>query len=187
MFAKLLKHEWKATAGPLGLLTLGAAGIAVFGALVLRTLLHLIESDALIGAANLLLIPMGLLVVFSFLAIGLYALGVSLLLLVRFYKSRFSDQGYLTFTLPAKPSHIHKLLLPPLKYMNTIYSGISATRIRVIFVAVVIVYSSTTNPDRSPSINPSISTVTKVPSDKSSSEASQTRPSISGESAKVRP
>ena len=39
-------------------------------------------------------------------SLGLYCTGVLIILLYRFYKSRFTDEGYLTFTLPVKTEHI---------------------------------------------------------------------------------
>ena len=83
----------------------------------------------------------------------------------------------------ARDTHIQRPLCPPLWYINTINSGMNATRANVILLASVISYSSTIQPDRSPSMTESICTFTKVPSARASWDAIQTLPSISGESA----
>ncbi len=69
---------------------------------------------------------------------------------------------------------------------KTIKNGISATRTRVILLAVVI-FSILHHPINSPSQASVTSTVTKSPGVSSSSESNRIRPSISGESANVRP
>ena len=46
MFAKLLKHEWKANGGLLSILSAGALGAGLLGALVLRLLLHIQRQNA---------------------------------------------------------------------------------------------------------------------------------------------
>jgi hypothetical protein len=39
-------------------------------------------------------------------ALSVYAIAVQVILLYRFYKNKFTDEGYLTFTLPVKPTQI---------------------------------------------------------------------------------
>ena len=98
MFAKLLKHEWKATCGTLGAMSLGALGAGVLGAVLLRILTNAsndVNSGALEGVLTIAL-------VFLILGLVAYMAAVWILLLRRFYKNKFTDEGYLTFTLPAK-------------------------------------------------------------------------------------
>lgn len=108
MFAKLLKHEWKANSGLLGLLTLAALGIGVLGAMVLRVLVNygqaLSESENVL--LNMLLVSLSMSLLFIFVALCLYAVGVQFILLYRFYKHKFTDEGYLTFTLPVSVNQI---------------------------------------------------------------------------------
>ena len=98
MFAKLLKHEWKATWGILGMLSLCALGAGVVGAVMLRLLIDAAETNQnnplnAISPSVLMFVLLGLMV---------YSVGGSILLYFRFYKNKFTDEGYLTFTLPAK-------------------------------------------------------------------------------------
>ncbi len=108
MFAKLLKHEWKANSGLRGLVTLAALGSGGLGTMVLRVRVN--YGEALGNSENVLLnmllvsLSMGLL--FALVALCLYAVGVQFILLYRFYKHKFTDEGYLTFTLPVSVTQI---------------------------------------------------------------------------------
>lgn len=100
MFAKLLKYEWKASAGLLGILS-GAAVIAgLLGGVCLRYVLSLLESSGENTANAAIAVPLLFLSMFLFLALIAYMFSVQIILYSRFYKSRFTDEGYLTFTLP---------------------------------------------------------------------------------------
>lgn len=115
MFAKLLKYEWKATAGLLGMLSLAALSCGTVGGFILRFMLgHLepeMEHDPALAA---IMMPMSLLLVFLILALVIYMVAVQFLLLRRFYKNKFTDEGYLTFTLPASS---HEIFLSSLANM----------------------------------------------------------------------
>lgn len=106
MFAKLLKYDFKANAKLLGLLSGCALGVGCVAAIVLRLLTSnwstVMEKEEYL----LLLIPAFLFIFFAYLAIILYGASSNYILLYRFYKSRFTDEGYLTFTLPVKTTHI---------------------------------------------------------------------------------
>lgn len=106
MFAKLLKHDFKANAGLLGLLAGCALGIGCVAAVVLRLLTTYWDQLNAKDEYILLLIPAFLFLFFAYLAIIFYSAASQYILLFRFYKSRFTDEGYLTFTLPVKTSHI---------------------------------------------------------------------------------
>ena len=102
MFAKLLKHEWRATGGILGVLSLCALGAGAVGGLMLRLLVEAAENSRsnplnAFSPSVLLFVGLGLVV---------YSVGGSILLYHRFYKTKFTDEGYLTFTLPVKSSEI---------------------------------------------------------------------------------
>lgn len=122
MFAKLLKYEWKATAGLLGILSLAAMGLGVLGAVVLRLLMQNISS---LTNENQILVTGGLgtMLFFLFLALIGYFVATHVILIIRYYKNKFSDEGYLTFTLPV---NCHQIFLSSLLNMViwTVISGV---------------------------------------------------------------
>lgn len=109
MFAKLLKAEFRATGMTMGWLSLAALGLGVLGTVILRILVTygdaMSESDSILALA-----PLVLIMVLGILLLGLFgcAMGSSLFILYRFYQHKFTDEGYLTFTLPV---NVHQLLL----------------------------------------------------------------------------
>lgn len=117
MFAKLLKHEWRATKGVLALL---CVIILISGTAVGLSMRHLmlegqtvlveIEDKSQIQEILCVLLTMA-----GIFAIGFCCLGGIFLFLSRFYKRCFTDEGYLTFTLPVTN---HQILLSGI--LNTI-------------------------------------------------------------------
>lgn len=101
MFAKLLKYEWRSNTATFGILSLCALGVSLFGGILLRLCMEYGEESALWAGAGLIT---G--VVFSVLALVGYCVAVEIILLVRFYKNKFTDEGYLTFTLPVSSHQI---------------------------------------------------------------------------------
>ena len=97
MFAKLLKHEMKATAGSIGLLSLAALAMGLIGGIMMRYIVNAAGDYRFDDMSAIFAI----FYVFIFLGIMAYALGSELFLGYQFYKRKFTDQGYLTFTLPA--------------------------------------------------------------------------------------
>lgn len=110
MFAKLLKHEFRAVSKPLLLMSAGCFIAGILGGLLILSLISNIQNDNPFIALFSVLLLFG--VVFIMIA---YAIGSSILLYYRFYKHKFSDQGYLTFTLPAST---HQILLS--SYLNNL-------------------------------------------------------------------
>lgn len=106
MFSKLLKYEWKAHSGLLGILSLCALGAGLLGGGVVRGLVYMVEQAQKNDVAVLGITGLGSLLVFIALALVAYGLAVEFILLFRFYQSRFTDEGYLTFTLPVKAEHV---------------------------------------------------------------------------------
>lgn len=92
MLGKLLKHEWKATARRYGLFYLILAAVTLFTAVV-----HAIPVDHFTFAMG----EMALIVVYIISLFGVVFCSTGMAV-VRFYKNMVSDEGYLTFTLPAK-------------------------------------------------------------------------------------
>lgn len=108
MFSRLLKHEWRANRGLFGILSLAVLGLGIAAAVVMRILVNERDrlEDILEGYGSLLVIAMYMFLFFCVIGLALYAAGVSILLLYRFYKNKFTDEGYLTFTLPVKTTEI---------------------------------------------------------------------------------
>ena len=107
MFSKLLKHEWKANANTLGILSLAALGLGIFATIAMRLILYVgpqIEDET--RGLALLIVGLSMMLFFSFMALMIYVVAVQFILLFRFYKSRFTDEGYLTFTLPVTSHQI---------------------------------------------------------------------------------
>lgn len=123
MFAKLLKHEWKSSAGFLGILSLAALAAGLIGAGIIRFVFgHAMNLDAPDAVAAAIMEPMIVLLVFLVMAIFVYVLSVELILFYRYYQNKFTDQGYLTFTLPVSA---HQIFLSSLVNI-LIWSVISA-------------------------------------------------------------
>lgn len=118
MFGKLLKHEFRSQRSLFGWLTVAALGAAVIGAGALQLLIHILREEMYAAATIvnesregfliLATIALMLLVMALVFAIAAYGAAVRLMLIYRFYKHHFTDEGYLTFTLPATT---HQLLL----------------------------------------------------------------------------
>ncbi|MBE6973843.1 MAG: hypothetical protein E7440_08295 [Ruminococcaceae bacterium] len=101
MFGKLMKHEWRATAPTQGLLALASLGVGILAGIILRLLFTYGEEIPEILTAS-----MGASIVFMLLAVVICAAAMSILLMVRFYKHKFTDEGYLTFTLPVSSHQV---------------------------------------------------------------------------------
>lgn len=138
MFAKLLKHEWKATGKMLGIFSLAALGVGVIAAVVLRLIVNY-SSNVADERVLLMLVPvLSMLLVFLVLALMAYTVLTQFMLLRRFYKNKFTDEGYLTFTLPV---NAHQIFLS--SWMNMlIWTVISVAVIGVAVFVILAVGSS---------------------------------------------
>lgn len=97
MFTKLLKHEWRATRGMLGTLCLICLGASLLGGLTMR---YLVWASTVQEHQNAIVVVNVLAMITAMIAVAVTGVAALVLLLGRFYKSRFTDEGYLTFTLP---------------------------------------------------------------------------------------
>lgn len=129
MFTKLLKHEWRATRGILALLCV----IILISGITIGSVMHIMVSadsdDSMIvlneDATAASVGPMSefaeiicvLLIMAGVSAVAICSAGSLFFLIYRFYKRCFTDEGYLTFTLPVTT---HQILLSSL--VNTILS-----------------------------------------------------------------
>ena len=111
MFSKLLKHEFRSTGRSLSLFSIGVLLAGVFGffiSLLACTNKAIRNSDLF----NIITVPIIGLVVVSLVA---YIFASITILYKQFYKSKFTDEGYLTFTLPVST---HQILLSSI--LNTV-------------------------------------------------------------------
>lgn len=127
MFTKLLKHEWRATRGILALLCIIVliAGITI--GFTMQIMVNASRDGATIGVNGApipeTLQPMSefaevacvLLIMAGVGAVAICSAGSLFFLIFRFYKRCFTDEGYLTFTLPVTT---HQILLS--SFLNTI-------------------------------------------------------------------
>lgn len=129
MLRKLLKYDFKSVMKLWGLGALIVLALSVFGGLCLRV----ISSDR--DFHEIIYITCGLGLFLTYLAICAFAILTFVLLAVRFYKNFFTDEGYLTFTLPVKLHTLmnSKLILALVTEFITFLVGMAAILI-VLFV-----------------------------------------------------
>lgn len=108
MFAKLLKNEFRATRNAMTVLCLTALGAGVLGGCAMG---YLMWASTLDMEMNFILTMCILVMVAAMICLGVCGVGALFLMIARFYKSRFTDEGYLTFTLPVTT---HQVLLSSL-------------------------------------------------------------------------
>ena len=132
MFTKLLKHEWRAARGVLGLLCLISLSAALLGGSAMRYLVSFSNQDAQAGLGVVLCV---LSMIAAIVGIVVCAAGIEFFTIWRFYKSRFTDEGYLTFTLPVTT---HQILLSSL-VTNLIGAVIAIAALIVSFIVFGIV------------------------------------------------
>lgn len=117
MFAKLLKQEWRATRKVIGLL---CVIILLSGATIGIVAHHLALTEQSMGGIQQMSefesCACVVLVLLGVMAVAVCCAGSVFCVLQRFYRSRFTDEGYLTFTLPVSS---HQLLLSSL--VNSIF------------------------------------------------------------------
>lgn len=111
MFAKLLKHDFRSNALALSILSAATVGMDIAAGFLLRLLMN--YGDALNnmedgGETLHVLVMSGSMLSLTFCILGMIGCFVAafIILLIRYYRSRFTDQGYLTFTLPVKNHQI---------------------------------------------------------------------------------
>ncbi|MBO5302574.1 MAG: hypothetical protein J6A92_00830 [Lachnospiraceae bacterium] len=97
MLGKLYKHEFKETAKPLIPLNLVLIVFTVIGAIMLNTNLLQNENFEILAVTCMMLYMMSIFTVF---------IVTMVYLTIRFYKTMYSRQGYLTHTLPVSTSSI---------------------------------------------------------------------------------
>ena len=96
MFKKLLKHDFKAIYKNALPLSIAALACSVIGGISINILNHSSNIHSVFKAM------LGLSSLLSALVIVAAILGFQILIYAHFYKNLFTDEGYLTFTLPVK-------------------------------------------------------------------------------------
>lgn len=141
MFSKLLKYEWKAVSRLLGILSLCVLGAGVLGGALIRLITFLTSKAVNDSMAILLIVAFFLMLIGLYVAILVYAAGTNIYLLFRFYKTRFTDEGYLTFTLPVSNRSI---LLSA--YVNNLLWSLISTVTTFLAIALALVVGLAGNP-----------------------------------------
>lgn len=103
MFGKLLKYDFRAIGRVWWIIAVSVVGISFVGSLAFRFLFEFAETEE----------TAGLFVVFAILSLMVCAVALAasvfvtlILVYLRFYKNLFTDEGYLTFTLPVTRSDL---------------------------------------------------------------------------------
>lgn len=133
MFTKLLKHEWRANRGILGALSLAALGVGILGAILCRILFNEETMTSFQRQDEWISIALTIVLMFLFFALIAYALGSQFLLLHRFYKSKFTDEGYLTFTLPVSSRQIFLATFANISIWMLIITAVAASAFFIMF------------------------------------------------------
>lgn len=113
MLGKLFKHEWKTTS-KMGLLMLGAIAIVTilgvigfvlpFSNFIIQENSRYTDEES-VGMIISMLISMATMMVYIFTLMGV-VYGMLIYMGVHFYKTMYSDEGYLTHTLPVTPRQL---------------------------------------------------------------------------------
>ena len=107
MLGKLIKYENKALSKIISPLCIGVIIVSVFAAVMLKIDLSI---KNWLGEGNsvttTLQVATSVLFAFSVIAIASASFVALFLLMQRYYKNLFTDEGYLTFTLPVKTNQI---------------------------------------------------------------------------------
>lgn len=128
MLGKLIKYDLK---------SINRLAVPMSGIALIMAILGTLALKVVVNAQDASAIPIALCtlcVVASFVAIFAYTVVVWILLLHRFYTNMYTDEGYLTFTLPVKP----KLLIISKLITAVIWSLIS---LLVVLLSVFIIVS----------------------------------------------
>ncbi len=130
MFTKLLKHEFRTTARLLGVLSLAALLVGVLGFIftLTATLNKNLQDHPLFV---LLFLPVFMLIFFSLVGYGIASVFIPY---KQFYQKKFTDEGYLTFTLPVTS---HQILLSSI--LNSIIWNVIS--FFVIIITVLLIFS----------------------------------------------
>ncbi len=124
MLGKLMKHEWKGTYKVGCLMLILILGVTFFGWLAFQTpMWQALSNDSYYSSVGTLdILSMITLMLYVFMLIGT-TYGMIIYLGVHFYKTMYTDEGYLTHTLPVTK---HKLLISKILVSGIWYLIVSA-------------------------------------------------------------
>lgn len=107
MLGKLLKHEWKSTWKVGCLMLLGLLLVTLFGWIAFQAPMwqSMVNDSYYSGFSMWDLFSLGTLFMYIIMLIGL-SYGTIIYMAVRFYKTMYTDEGYLTHTLPVSKHQI---------------------------------------------------------------------------------
>lgn len=107
MLGKLLKHEWKCTWRVGGMMLLGLVLVSLFGWISFQAPMwqSMANDSNYSGFSMWDLFSVGTLIMYIIMLIGLNY-GIIIYMGVRFYKTMYTDEGYLTHTLPVSKHQI---------------------------------------------------------------------------------
>lgn len=117
MLKKLLKYDLRAIFKLWWIMAVSSLGLSAVGGLCLGTL----TSPHTNELSTIIIIIAALGVIASFIGLSAFLVVTEILIYVRFYKNFFTDEGYLTFTLPVKRSQLlnSKLISTFIAIMST--------------------------------------------------------------------
>lgn len=140
MLGRLIKYEWKATYKMFGLLFLFTAVITSLGCASFSTPMWSRLGDSDFSMSPVDIVGIIILVLYIFVLIGI-AWGSMIYIGIHFYRSMYSDEGYLTHTLPVTPYQLFnsKLIVSYIWYLLT-YVAVIASMILLVYFALSAVF-----------------------------------------------
>lgn len=112
MLKKLLKYDFKSVFKYWWIAAVSATALSVLGGFCLKVLVDSTAEEAVFQPPEVLTVSSSLLLMLTIMALSAFSVISAILLFVRFYKNFFTDEGYLTFTLPVKRStHLNSKLI----------------------------------------------------------------------------
>ena len=110
MLKKLFSYDFSAIGKKMWLFTLVLLGTTAVGCGAVSAL-HYVDWESFDIAVGGLMAGLGMLVFISYAAIIAYSVIAFVMIIARFYSNLFTDEGYLTFTLPVKTGTIYNAKL----------------------------------------------------------------------------
>ncbi|MBE6544371.1 MAG: hypothetical protein E7675_08230 [Ruminococcaceae bacterium] len=104
MLQKILKYDLKAIFKYWWILAVSSFGMSILGGLAFNIVYNIDEMDS---PASPFIILGGVLLIFvAFFSIFAFIIGNEIFVILRFYRNFFTDEGYLTFTLPVSRAQL---------------------------------------------------------------------------------
>ena len=104
MLQKVLKYDLRAIFKYWWILAVSSFGASIIGGIGLNLFINAVNSTKDINP--FLIIFAFLAMILGFLAISAFVIGNEIFILIRYYRNFFTDEGYLTFTLPVSRTHL---------------------------------------------------------------------------------